>query len=65
MLAHLIGAPDDPEEQNRQYEHLLKSLAGEGERSYELLTANALWVQRGFRLKPAYQKAIADFYGGS
>ena len=65
VLADLIGAPDDAEEQNRQYTALLKAVAGEGERPYQFLTANALWVQQGYRLKPAYQKTIADCYGGA
>ena len=65
VLTNLIGAPDDAEEQNRLYAALLNSVAGGADRPFELLTANALWVQHGFRLKAAYQNAIADFYGGS
>jgi serpin B len=65
VLADLLGAPDDAEEQNRQYAALLKSVIGKGYRPFELLTANALWAQHDYRLKPAYRKAIADCYGGS
>jgi serine protease inhibitor len=65
VLADLLGAPDDAEEQNRQYAALLKAVIGKGYRSFELFTANALWVQQGFRLKPAFRKAIASFYDGS
>src|SRR5215831_705910 len=29
----------------------------------ELLTANAVWVQKGFGLEPPYEKTLADDYG--
>src|SRR3954471_10816461 len=48
VLADLIGAPESVEEQNRQYAEMLKSIHGEGERPFELVTANALWGQQGF-----------------
>jgi serpin B len=65
VLTGLIGAPESAEEQNRQYARLLKSIHGEGERSFQLVTANALWGQKGYRFKPAFQEAIADFYDGA
>jgi serpin B len=65
VLAELIGAPENVEEQNRQYARLLKSIHGEGERPFQLVTANALWGQRGYHFKPAFQEAIADFYDGA
>jgi serpin B len=64
VMADLIGAPDNVEEQNRQYAELLKSVTGEGERAFQLVTANALWGQQGYHFKPDYQKAVADFYEG-
>src|SRR4051794_19215915 len=64
-LADLIGAPGGVEEQNRQYARLLKSVQGEGERPFQLLTANALWGQQGYHFQPDYQKAVADCYGGA
>jgi serpin B len=64
-LTDLIGAPESVEEQNRQYAPLLKSIHGEGERPFQLVTANALWGQRGYHFKPAFQEAIADFYDGA
>src|SRR5262245_37490325 len=63
-LADLIGAPDSVEEQNRQYADLLKSVNGEGERPFQLVTANALWGQQGYHFNPDYKKAVADFYDG-
>ena len=65
VLADLIGAPESVEEQNRQYADLLKSVNGEGERPFQLVTANALWGQQGYRFNPDYQKAVAEFYDGA
>jgi serpin B len=65
VLADLIGAPEGVEEQNRQFARLLKSIQGDGDRPFQLVTANALWGQQGFRYKPAFQRAIANFYGGA
>src|SRR5437016_9107872 len=62
VLADLIGAPESVEEQNRQYARLLKSVHGDGERLFQLVTANALWGQQGYHFKPDYKQAIADFY---
>jgi serine protease inhibitor len=42
VMADLIGAPESVDEQNRQYAKLLKALHGEGERPFQLVTANAL-----------------------
>ena len=65
VLADLIGAPESVEEQNRQYARLLKSIHGEGERPCQLVTANALWGQKGYHFKPTFQEAVADFYDGA
>src|SRR3954463_1847010 len=65
VLADLIGAPESVEEQNRQYASLLKSVQGEGDRPFQLVTANALWGQQGYHFNPDYKKAVADFYGGA
>ncbi len=65
VMADLIGAPESVEEQNRQYARLLKSVQGDGDRPFQLVTANALWGQQGYHFKPDYQKAIADFYDGA
>ena len=65
VLADLIGAPESVEEQNRQYAELLKSVHGEGERPFQLATANAIWGQQGYRFKSDFQEAIADFYDGA
>ena len=65
VLADLIGAPESVEEQNRQYSELLKSVYGEGERPFQLVTANALWGQEGYHFEPDFQEAIADFYDGA
>jgi serpin B len=63
VLAHLIGAPESVEEQNRQYAGLLKAIHGEGERPFQLVTANALWGQQGYQFNPDFQEAIADRKG--
>ena len=60
VMAELIGSPESVEEQNRQYADLLKSVNGEGERPFQLVTANALWGQQGYHFNPAYKKAVAD-----
>jgi serpin B len=65
VLADLIDAPQSVEEQNRWYADLLRAVNGEGERPFQLATANALWGQRGYHFHPAYQKAVADCYDGA
>lgn len=65
VLAELIGAPESVEEQNRQYALMLKAIHGEGERPFQLVTANALWEQQGCHFKSDFQEAIADFYDGA
>ena len=62
-LADLIGAPANVDEQNRHYAEWLKAIHGESKQ--QLATANALWTQQGYRFKPEYKKAIADFYDGT
>ena len=44
-MIDLIGAPASVEEQNQQYAALLKAVNGEGERPFQLVSANALWGQ--------------------
>ncbi len=65
VLAGLIGAPDSVDEQNRRYAELLKAVHGDGERPFQLVTANALWGQQGCRFRPDYKKAVAEFYDGA
>jgi serpin B len=65
VMADLIGAPENVEEQNPQYAKLLKSLSGDEKRPYQLDTANALWGQQGCHFNPTFQEAIADFYDGA
>src|SRR4051794_40005930 len=65
VLADLIGAPESVEEQNRQFARLLKSVQGDGDRPFQLVTANALWGQEGYRFNPDFVRAVADFYGGA
>src|SRR5437660_10862702 len=57
VLADLIGAPESVEEQNRLYAEMLKSVNGEGERPFQLVTANALRGKQGYHFKPDYKKA--------
>ena len=61
VLADLIGAPQSVEEQNRQFARLLKSVQGDGDRPFQLVTANALWGQQGYHFNPGYKKAVTDF----
>lgn len=65
VMADLIGAPETVDQQNRQYARLLKSVYGDDERPFQLVTANALWGQQGYQFKPDFQEAIADFYDGA
>jgi serpin B len=65
VMADLIGAPESVDEQNHQYARLLKSVQGDGDRPFQLVTANALWGQQGYHFKSDFQKAIADFYDGA
>jgi serine protease inhibitor len=64
-LIDLIGAPENVDEQNRQYGALLKAVCGEDQRPFQLVTANALWGQHGYHFNTAFQEAIADFYDGA
>src|SRR4051794_31075296 len=63
VLADLIGAPESVEEQDRQYARLLRSVQGGG--PLQLVTANALWGQQGYRFNPDFVRAVAEFYGGA
>ena len=65
VLTELIGAPVSVDEQNRQYAAWLGSVNGAGAQHVQLTTANALWVQQGYRIDSDYQKAVADFYDSS
>src|SRR6516165_979543 len=65
VLTELIGAPVGVDEQNRQYAAWLGSVNGAGAQHVQLTTANALWVQQGYRIDSDYQKAVADFYDSS
>jgi serpin B len=65
VMADLIGAPQSVDEQNRQYAEMLKTVKGEAEQPFQLVTANALWGQQGYRFNPDYQKAIANCYDGT
>src|SRR5436305_15234031 len=55
VLADLIGAPESVEEQNRQFARLLKAVQGDGDRPFQLVTANALWGQQGCHVHPDFQ----------
>lgn len=65
VLTDLIGARENLDEQNRQFAGLIQAVNGDGDRSFQLITANALWAQRGYVIKPAFKKAIAEFYAGA
>jgi serpin B len=65
VMADLIGAPESVNEQNEHFARLLKSVHGDGERPFQLFTANALWVQQGYDIKPNYKQTVADFYDGT
>jgi hypothetical protein len=65
VLADLIGAPQSVEEQNRQYAQLLKGINSDGDRPFQLVTANALWGQQGYHFQSDFKTAAADFYGGA
>lgn len=61
-LIDLIGAPESVDEQNQHYGTLIKSVHGEGYRALQLVMANALWGQRGYRFNPDYSQVVADYY---
>ena len=65
VMADLIGAPESVDEQNRQYAQMLKSVNGEGERPYQLATANALWGQQGYHFNLDFKLTVANFYDGA
>ncbi len=65
VMADLIGAPEDLDQQNRMFAVLLRSIQGAGDRFVQLVMANALWGQQGFNLKPEFEKAVARFYSGA
>jgi serpin B len=64
-MIDLIGAPESVDEQNQQFARLLQSIYGDGKRAFELVTANALWGQKGCGFNSVFQEAIADFYDGA
>src|SRR4051794_41369700 len=61
----MVGAPEAAGPKTRLYARLLKSVQGEGDRPFQLVTANALWGQQGYHFKPDFMKAVAEFYGGA
>jgi len=61
----LLGVPESVDEQNRQFARLLQSVHSDGQRPFQLVTANALWGQKGYHFKPTFQEAIVDFYDGA
>jgi serpin B len=61
----LLGIPESVDEQNRQFARLLQSVHSDGQRPFQLVTANALWGQKGYHFKPTFQEAIVDFYDGA
>jgi serpin B len=63
-LTNLIGAPDDVDDQNQLYADLLLSICSDGSRPTTLVTANAIWAQRGITFVPAFADAIAQYYDG-
>lgn len=65
VMVDLIDAPEDVDQQNRQYARLIASVNGDGKRPFELVTANALWGQHGYGFNPDFQHAVADFYDGA
>ncbi len=65
-LADLIGAPALNVQQDAAYKELIESVNGDGgERSFQLVTANALWGQEGSEFNVDYLKAVADDYDGA
>jgi serpin B len=65
VLTELIGSPESVDAQNRQYAGWIRSVKGEGERPFQLVTANGLWGQQGYHFKPDYKRTIADLYDGA
>jgi serpin B len=65
VLADLIGAPANVDEQNRQYAELLKSINGTGQRPFQLLSANALWGQRSYRFDSEFRQTVVHYYEGA
>src|SRR5580765_8483352 len=65
VMTGLIGAPESVDEQNGQYSKLMTSVNGDGDGPFQLVTANALWGQRGYHFKPDFKQAVADFYKGA
>ncbi len=63
-MIDLLGVPERFDEQNRQFAALLNSVNGVSGRHLQLMTANALWGQKGFNFNSKYEKAVAEFYDG-
>jgi serpin B len=63
-LTEMLDAPAQVEEQNRYYAQLLRTVNGEGERPFQLSTANALWCQQGSPFDPQFQKDVVTYYDG-
>ena len=58
VMADLIGAPENVEEQNLQYAALLKSVMGDGQRPFQLLTANALWGSKATASSRVFRRPL-------
>jgi serpin B len=64
-LTALLGVQEDVEEQHRRFAAWTTMFNADTAGHVELAVANALWARRGVRFKPAYRKAIAEFYDGA
>lgn len=64
-FSKVLESPQNPQESNAYFKNLITEVVGDGsERLYELISANALWVQNNLELNQEYQKTIVDDYNG-
>lgn len=65
VLAGLLETPADPAEQKAYFKSLVAEVNSDSERPYELVTANALWAQKGLTFNPEYANTVRNDYGGT
>ena len=64
ILAKLLEAPENEEDQKSFFKTLVDEVRDTENKPYELVTANALWPQSGLEFNDEFSKTITYDFGG-
>jgi serpin B len=66
QMTKVLQLPTEPSQVSEGYANLLHELNGVGKpRQFQLLTANAIWPQKGLPFRPAYTATLQSHFGAS